>query len=347
MKKTKIAAVLLSGIMAASILAGCGDVDKNAVAAVFDQKEIHLGLPNFAARLQQAHDDDIYNYYFGGNVWDSDPSGTGVTVQEDVKNNVMENLFALYTLEAHMAEYDVTLSEEEQTKISDVASEFIEANSKEALNELGAEQTIIEEYLRLMTIQAKMYQAIIADVDTKISDTEANTSAYSYVRVSKTSYTDAQGNTAEYTKEEQETLAKTIADFAAEVKEKRLEDVAEAYSYTVSTGTFTADDEILDPKVLAALQELQEGDVSEVIDTENAYYVVRLDAKTDLAATEATKKSIISERERTLYEEVLAGWQEAHTWEVKNDVWKDVVFDRQFTTVEPTVDTEEIETTEQ
>lgn len=344
MKRTRLAALLLSGIMAASVLAGCGSVNKNAVVATFDETEIALGVPNFAARLQQAYSDDMYSYYFGGSAWDSDFSGTGVTMQEDVKNSVMDSMFELYTLNAHTQEYGVALSEEDQTKIAETAAAFIEANSREALKELGADQEIVEEYLRLVTIQAKMHEAIIANVDTNVSDEEANTSAYSYVRVSKTTYTDADGNSAQYTEEELEMLAETVGTFATEAKAGTLEEAAETYGYTVSTGTFTADDEMLDTAVLTALQGSEEGAVSDVIDTENAYYVVRLDAKTDATATETTRESIIRDREDALYEEVLSGWQEEHTWEVKESVWKDVTFDRLFTTVEPTDD---VDTTEQ
>lgn len=346
MKKTRFAALLLSGVMAASVLAGCGGVDKDAVVAVFDEQEVKLGVPNFAARLQQAYQDDLYAYYFGGSVWDSDFSGSGVTVAEDVKSSVMDSMFELYTLQAHMAEYGVELSEEEKTAVTETAAAFIEANSSEALKELGADQSVVEEYLTLLTIQAKMQQAIKAETDTNVSDAEANASAYSYVMVSKTSYTDADGNTAEYTDEELETLAKTVKDFDTVAKAGELEEAADKYLYTVSTGTFTADDEYLDEAVLTALQGLDEDEVSDVIDTENAYYVVRLDAKTDEAATEANRQSIISARQDAFYEEVLAGWQENHTWEVKEDVWETVKFDRLFTTTEP-VSTEEAETTEQ
>lgn len=354
MRKIKVAALLLSGVIAASVLAGCGSIDKNKTAAVFDGQEIGLGLPNFAARLQQAQDDDLYAYYFGGsgNVWESDLTGTGVTAEEEVKNAVMDNLFAMYTLEAHMEEYGVELSGEEQEKIDAAAASFLASNSKEALAELGADKEIVQEYLRLLTIQQKMRQAIIADVDTNVSDEEANTSSYSYVRVSKTTYTDAEGKSVEYTDEEVKELAKTVESFAVEAKESSLEDAAAAHSYTVSTGTFTADDEVLDEAVLTALKSLEEGALSGVIDTENAYYVVRLDAKTDQAATEATRAGIISERETKLFEDTLSGWQESHTWEVKKSVWKKVKFDRGFTTIEPASEetepmTEQAEATEQ
>lgn len=346
MKKTKFAALLLSGAMAVSVLAGCGGVDKAAVTATFDEQEIVLGVPNFAVRLQQASLDDMYTYYFGQSVWDSDYSGSGETMAEDMKNSVMEAMFELYTLQAHMSDYGVTVSAEEKAAITETAEEFLAANSKEALEELGADQSIVEEYLTLMTIQAKMRQAIMAQADTHVSDEEANTGTYSYVTISKTSYTDENGNSAEYAEEELNLLGKTVGAFLTEAQTGTFEAAAEKYEYTVSTGTFTADDAYLDEDILAALQDLDEGEVSDVIDTENAYYVVRLDAKTDAAATEATKEAMIEERKAEHYEEVLAALEEAHTWEVKEGVWKTVSFDRLFTTAEP-ADTEEIETTEQ
>lgn len=346
MKKTKFAALLLSGAMAVSVLTGCGGVDKAAVAATFDEQEIALGVPNFAARLQQASLDDMYAYYFGASVWGSDYSGSGKTMAEDMKNSVMESMFELYTLQAHMTDYSVEVSEEEKTAITNTTEEFLAANSEEALEELGADRSIVEEYLTLMTIQAKMKQAIMAQADTNVSDEEANTGSYSYVTVSKTSYTDEEGNSAEYAEDELNLLGKTVGAFATEAKAGTLDAAAEKYDYTVSTGTFTADDAYLDEAVLSALQGLDEGAVSDVIDTENAYYVVRLDAKTDLAATETTRASIIEERKAAHYEEVLADLQETHAWEVKEGVWKKVSFDRLFTTTEA-VSTEEAETTEQ
>lgn len=345
MKKTRLAALLLCSVMATSVFAGCGSVDKETTVARFDETEIALAVPNFAARLQQAYDDDMYTYYFGGNVWDSDFSGSGVTMEDEVKNGVMDSMFAMYTLEAHMGDYGVTLSEEEYTKIGDAAVAFVNANSKEALEQLGADVATVEEYLRLVTIQAKMREAIVADADMNVSDEEANTSAYSYVTVSKSTYTDAAGNSVEYTEEELAGLADTVDAFVAVAQAESLETAADGHGYTVSTGTFTANDAMLDAAVLEALQGLEEGEVSDAIDTENAYYVVRLDAKTDEAATEMTRDSIISERQAALYEEVLTAWQETHTWEVEESVWDKVTFDKAFTTIEPV--TETVDSTEE
>lgn len=347
MKIRRIAALLLSGVMMASVLTGCGGVDKEAVVATFDETEIKLGVANFAARLQQANSDDFYVAYFGEKVWSTDMYGDGSTMESNMKDSVSKNLFDMYTLQAHAAEYDVAVTEEEKGAITQAAADFIAANDEKALEALGAEQSILEEYLTLATIQSKMYDAIVAEADIDVTDEEANTSAYSYVLVSKNTYTDEEGNTAEYTEEELEALAKTVTEFADKAQSETLEAAAEEYGYTVNEGTFTADDTAVNETVLTELKGLAEGEVSGVVDAESAYYVVRLDAITDAEATAETRESMIEERKETHYSDVLAAWQETHTWKVDEDVWETVKFDNLFTTILESTETEETVTTEQ
>lgn len=343
MKVKKIASLILSGVLAASVLTGCG-VDSNAVLATLDGEDITLGVPYFATRLQQAQYDDFYVAYAGESVWQTDMYGYGMTMEDTTKAEMITSIRDLYVLENHMADYGVSLSEEEMAAIQAAAAEFISDNSEEALEALGATEEIVAEYLELVTIQNKMYFAIVADADTEVSDEEANTSAYSYVRVSKTTRTTEEGESVAYTDEEKELLAKDMKAFAADVAEATLEEAAENHEYTVETGTFAADTTTLEEAVLTALQGLKEGQVSDLVETDNYYYVLRLDAATDAEATEAHRQSIIATRQSELYTEVLNGWTDAAEWDVDEKVWAKVKFDNLFTMSE---ETEAVADTEQ
>ena len=347
MRVNRLTACLLGGVMAASVLIGCGGVNKSATVATFDETVVPLGVANFMARYQQATYDDFYAAMWGEDVWAYDLYGSGTTMQDDVKSGVLESLFAMYTLKAHSAEYSVALTAEDEAAIAAAAESFLSDNSREALKALGADQETVEEYLTLCTIQRRMYDAIIGQVDTEVSDAEANTGTYSYVLVSKLNYTDESGNTAEYTEEGLAELGTTVEAFATEAQKGTLEEAAEAYGYTVRTGTFTADNEMLDEAVLSALQSLKDGEVSDVVDTGSYYYVLRLDAEIDAEATENTRQNIISERQSNFYSETLTGWQEGHTWTVDEEVWAAVTFDNLFTTVPPVTGTESFDSTEQ
>ena len=119
---------------------------------------------------------------------------------------------------------------------------------------------------------------------------------------------------------------------------------AEDAGYTVSTGTFTQEDDSVDDNLLAALKNLKEGEVTDLIDGDSSYFVARLDKEVDEDATEETRQSIIEQRKDDLYDETLDGWKEGIEWAVKEKVWDDVNFDNLFTTIK---DTETESTTEQ
>lgn len=340
MKKMRISALLLCGALAVSMLAGCGkSIDKTAVLATAGEKEVTLGLANFAARFQQALYDDFYVAYMGQDVWKSDMYGNGQTMEDSMKANVLESLHAMYALEANMADYGVEITDADKAAIAETAEKFMSSNSKEAIEALGASNEIVEEYLTLLTVQAKMHTEIIKDVDTVVSDDEAKTSTYSYVYISKTTYTDEEGNTVNYTDAQLELLAKKVEELESNAKEDTLENAAEALEYKVTAGTYNADS-TLNEDVKAALEEMKDGEIK-VVDLENAYYVLRMDAVMDKDATEENRKAIISQRETDLYIEVVEKYQEAVSWTVDEKLWKKVSFDNLFTTYLPSTETVE------
>ena len=296
--KKRMMALLLSGVLVVSALAGCGtQMDKSAVVATDGETQIPLGVANFAVRLTQAQYDDFYTAYFGQDVWRSDIYGTGVTTGEDLKESILQELYAMYALKNHADEYGVSVSTEDAAAISAAAESFISANSAEALKALGAEKGIVETYLELVTIQDRMYKEIIKGADTNVSDAEAKTSAYSQVYVSKTSYTAEDGTTMTYTEEEKEALAQNVKAFTQAAKEKGIKDAAEAYGYSVTEGTYNEDSSVLEVVKTALTALTEDGAVSDLLETDNGYYVVQMDAVMDAEATGPTVR-ILSLRDR-------------------------------------------------
>ena len=345
--KKRLMALLLCGVLAVSMFAGCGSqMDKSAVVATDGTTDITLGLANFATRFTQAQYDDFYVAYFGASVWDTDMYGYGTTMEDDLKASVMESLYAMYGMKNHMADYGVEITSEDVAAISAAAESFISSNSAEAIEALGADREVVETYLELLTIQSRMYDEIIKGADTNVSDEEAKTSAYSQVYVSKTSYQNEEGNSVTYTDEERVALADTFAAFAADAKANGLKAAADTYGYTVTTGTYNANSSVV-AEVAEALKAMTaDGQVSGVIELENAYYVVQMDAMVDAEATEENRQSIISERQTELYTEVVEGYIAEAEWKVKNNVWEKVSFDNLFTLSLEETSTEEVENTE-
>ena len=335
MKTKKWTALLLTGMLGVSMLTGCG-INKNAVVASMQGQEVTLGLASFMCKYQQAQSDDMYRSWFGDEVWNGDLFGSGSTMAESMREEVMQELHNMYTLYAHQSDYKVELTEDENKAITDAAKKFMDANEEATIREMGATQEIVEEFLRLYTVKQSMYEQIIKEADTNISDEEANMRAYSMVEVALDQETDEEGNQKVYSPEESAEIKKRAQEFATRVKNgAKLEDTAKEYGYECTENTYAKDDDVLAKEVKEALDALKEGEVSALVTTDTSAYVLRLDSETDKEATEEHKANILTERQVECFNKKLEEWQKDDGWKVKENQLKKIEFDSRLTQENP------------
>lgn len=339
---SRIAAGVLAAVLTAGTLTGCGKLDGTKTVATVDGETVTLGLASYMMRDQQAQTESYYQMLaqsYGidasGALWDEE-GDDGKTYGESAKDDVMDNIKSLYAMKAHAADYDVTISEEEQAEIQEAAKAFMEENDAATLEELAVSESDIVTYLELMTYRKKMHDPMVADVDREVSDEEANQTRITMAKIStQGTEKDDDGNTIDLTDEEkaekkalaEQLLEKILAsdDLAAGADISALaEEVSE--DITVTNPAFTtagSEDQVLDQAVTDAAVKLEEGQVaSTVIEGEDAYYVIRLDKMLDEDATENKKASIISEREQEAYNNLLDEWEEAADMKIEESVWK-------------------------
>ena len=349
MKLKKLAALVLAGVLGLSALTGCG-VNTNEAAATLGEETVTYGVANFLVKYQKASVDDMYamyaTYYGVPSLWDTDMSGSGVTMEEEFKTSAMDLLHEMYVLKAHMADYNVEITDEEKAKMKEAVSAFLAANTDEAIAEFGATEEIVTEVLTLYTIQAKMYDAIIADTDRNVSDEEANMRGYSMISVSLEGKYDKDNKWVEYTEDEIKALKENVMQMEMDLNTKTLEEVAESYGYEVTKAAYEKEDTAVEKDVLTALDALKEGEVSKAVETETAIYFLRIDTDTDEKATEENRQSIIEEREFALYEKVVKAWMENDGWKVNDAVVNKIEFHNIFTQVQESTESEKNEGTE-
>ncbi len=420
MKRTsaKVICGVLTAAMAATGLTACGDstvVDGTQTALVINDEEINLGKANFMLRYQQATMASYYEtmgsmlgqeYSLSFDALSDESDEDSPTVGENLKEDALTSIEQAFLMRQHASEYDVALTDEEVQGAKDAAAAFVEDNDAETLTKLGVTQEDIEDVMQVYAIQSKMYDPMIADVDTEVSDEEAQQSSISYVQVStEGTQTDENGETVELTDEEKaekKEIAQTFldrlnasedpatADFSdlrteindelnaqrraeeaaadtaedgTDAAEDSTDDAAQSDSaadtgttedasstedttdtdeiyLTASETTFGADDEDLDEALKEAAQTLSDGQVyAEVIEGENAYYVVRMNSVLDREATDSQKETIVQERQAEAYSNQLDTWVEESDISVKRAWNKLEVTDYDLYTM--TVDTSE------
>lgn len=322
-KRTAVTA--LTGIMAAGMLTGCGDkaVDGTQTVATVDGTEVPMGILSLMARENQAQTEAMYASFMGGStgsfsIWEQDAE-KGKTYGEQAVEQTLKDLELMYIMKEKAADYNIEVTEDDQTAIAEAASQFMSANTEDTLKDLAVTEDQVKTYLELETYKQRIHDPLVADVDTNVSDEEAQQSSFTYVSISTADLSDDEIKTKK--EDAQKILDAMTKDPTADMSE-----TAQSVdkSYSALTGSFDANVQDSDDKededasassypdeVLDVLRTLNDGEVGpDVIETDSAYYVVRLDKKNDETATKNKKESIINTRKDKLYTETTDKWLE-------------------------------------
>ena len=318
----KVVALTAAAALAMTSLVGCGaeSIDNNEVAAVVNDSEITAGVANFYFRYQQSAIEELYSSMLGADMWSLRLSEeTDETYEESTKTSMMEDLAEMYILEDHMADYNLTLSDDALAAIDKAATAFVEANADDIRAKISGEKEIVAEVLRLLAISDDMFNAMVADINREVSDEEAAQKKLQYISFSKTE--SHEGHEHELEEDDVAKAKKDAEDFLAEAKSagslEAYAAVKELKSYAL---TFDSETTSLDEKVIKAADALTLNEFSDVIETDSAFMVVQLTSEFDKDATETEKENIIIERENEKYSEVLEGFMETAEVTVNEEV---------------------------
>ena len=344
----KAGALILAAGLGLASLTGCGANDAAAVldgtktVVTINDEEVKMGVLSLLTRYQQAQIYQIYSTYFGTtNIFDmSMDESTGETYGEKMRGDVLTDIEKMILLRQHASDYEgIELTDEEKEAIAAAAQAYIDENAEEIRTKIGATYDDAVELLSLFKIQEKMMAAIGDAVDQEVSDEEAQQTSISYVAIRKAE--EDESSDASAAESADESAAESADESAAEepsVEQQNAEKKADAEAilaalkdnadadldeiakeenedYSASTGQFTTNDTSdtsLDEAIVKAAAGLSDGDiVDEVIESDDYYYVVRVNKVFDESLTETKKGEILKQRKQDSYDTLLSDWQDA------------------------------------
>lgn len=324
--KKRLAAVLLACVMAAGTMMGCGQqsIEDSDVVATVGKTEIKGNVANFYARYQQAMYESYYGSMLGENMWTTEVE-KGTTYEESAKETIMQSLEELYLLNEHAGDYDISLSDEENQAIESAADEFVKANNADVREVISGDKDTVEQVMKLFAIQQKVKTEMLKDVDRNVSDEEAAQKKMQYVAFTYSDSDDASStsDTKDEAKKKADAFLSAVnsgTDFskAAEDQEKSAVDLA------FDSSTTSPNEELV-----KAADQLEAGQVTDIIEADAGYYVAKVTSTFDRTETDNKKQEIISERENDRYKEIVEEWKKETKIKENKDVWKKIDFNNQ------------------
>ena len=207
--------------------------------------------------------------------------------------------------------------------IRERAANFMKTNTEEVLREAGADAETVERYLTRNELASRTAQAIQDAFEPGLTEEDARVGRLTYALFSVTGTYDAEGNHTAFTEEEIAQIQKDAEAFAARARE--LGDITAAggeLNHTVIDVYFGDDTNGgAHPQVAEAARALKPGGVSDVIRTEDGWYVVQHVTDYDEKATQENLEALTEDARQQHLLELEDAWEKETPLTLEESVW--------------------------
>lgn len=302
LKKYKITVILLA--ISLMLLVGCGS-KRYVLTTGFERTElmringVSTYLPEMMLYLTTVQNQ--YEEIYGEDIWNQ-PYGD-VSLEDRVKDMVLAKLAQIKVMNLMASEYGLELTDDEKEKINKAADDFYEGLNDAEKESLKLTRDDVYNAYFEYAMADRVYNYVIKDVNPEISDDEARTITIQQIMIKKYSL-DANGNKVPYSvralSEAYDTarVAKELAFTETESFEALQARYDESGLKTYSFGRGEIEEAIEE-----AAFSLSKDEVSDIIDTEDGYYIIKCVSDFDLNETQANKLVILKERKAKAFNE--------------------------------------------
>ena len=255
----------------------------------------------------------LHNQYegaFGDGIWAVQVEG--MPLGDTIKQTVLARLAKIKIMNLMAVQYQLQLTKEEQEAVKKAASEFYGNLSKDEIAAMdGVKKATIEEMYEEYAIAEKLYEYLVKDVNPEISDDEARIITVHQIRMKN------EAQLADIKKqiddgEDFDTLAYS-------------DNEAEEVSLSFAKGE-------MPQEIEDACFALGEGEVSEILQTEDGYVLYQCVNTYDRDQTEAHKVQILRQRRKETFQKLYDAFAEGKDIYLNEELWAQVAMPEQKTT---------------
>lgn len=339
-KIIKKTALVLSIIMLISVIAGCGSkkaeqdetISENNTKIVFTtgftKNEIfRIGKSSCSLSEVMLYLTNIQNQYeaiYGSEIWTKNMGGSK-TLEDKVKDTVIARIAQIKTMNLLAEKYDIALTEGEEKKVNQAADTYFSSLNQAEKAALSVDKESIRKLYLEYALANKIYYTIIEDVNPEISDDEARTITVKLIFL-KTYSMDGKKNKIEFTEKNKEfvlqkaqeilQMAQGGEDFDTLIS-KYSEDENAAYSFGKGE---------MDQNFEDAAFNLSTDEISNVVETQNGYYIIKCISTFDRKETDINKVKIAEQRKKEAFNQVYDDFVKSQVRNLNTELWDEVTF---------------------
>lgn len=321
----------LAAALCAGPAAGCGRNGDGGTKLVlttgFDRDEIFrietvsCRRPEIMVYLTNAQNQ--YEGVFGPQIWEADVDG--VTLEQNVKDTALARIAQIKTMNLLAGQNGVELSDQESGQAQAAAEDYYGSLNDTEREKLGVTQELIFSMYSEYALANKVYNDIIKDINPEISDDEARTITVQYILI-KTCAQDGTGARIDYTQSAKADALKRAKEVLALAQDGTdFEELIGKYSED-SRGTCSFGKGDMDPAFEEAAFNLETGQISNVVETQYGYHIIRCLNTFNREETDANKIKIVEQRKKEVFGQEYDNFVGSLTRNLNESLWDEITF---------------------
>ena len=308
-KKTKFckaAALLGAAVMMISALAGCGKNTKVVLTAGLKKNEVFrissasCVLPEVMVYLTNMQNQ--YESVYGSQIWNA--SDGQLSLEQEEREQVLTQLARIKVMNLLAQKKEVTLDDKEKECAAAAGREYFTSLNSAEVTALNVTQDLITKMYEEYALAEKVYQTIVENVNPEVSDDEARTITVDMIRVSDSAKASQVLGKAKEEGVDFETLAQ-----------------AESEDQTVmqSFGKGEVSEELE-----KAAFNLGKDEISDVVESDGSYYILKCISTFDEAQTKANKEKIVKQRQSEAFDTEYTAFEQTLVRQLNEELWNSV-----------------------
>lgn len=317
------------GLMAV-FLTGCGEKHTKIVLhtgfakdEVFRVEQMNCTLPEVMVYLTTTQ--NRYEKVYGEQIWET--SLDGMTLEENMKDMVLAQLSQIKAMNLLAEQEKLALSKEEEEKVSQAAKEFYENLTKEEVEVLDVDKECIKRLYQEYALANKVYYYLIKDINPEVSDDEARTITVEHILI-KTYFLDENNQKVEYSgQQKREAFAKAQKVLQKAESGVSFDSLIAAYNEDSQSQYSFRKGEMSQGFETAAFN-LGKGEISEIVETEYGYHIIKCITTFNQEETDANKIKIVEKKQEEVFEQRYREFTKDITKAVNEKLWEKITLIR-------------------
>ena len=330
MKKLKRKAALFCVVIWVLVFTcGCGKLTEDTkiiLTTGFEEDEI-FRIENMSCHLPEAmiYLTNIQNQYesvYGEEIWEKDFGG--ISLEESVKETVLAQIAQVKTMNLLAEQHGVALDERELNLAQKAAQEYMNSLTETESQAMGTTEEIVYQLYCEYALAHKVYEFIIKDINPEISDDEARIITVQHILI-KTYALDGTGKKIEYSessKADAREEAEAILELARQ-EDSDFEELVLKYSEG-ETGNLSFGKGEIQADFEEVVFNLETGEISDVVETEYGYHIIKCINTFNREETDANKIKIVEKKREEVFGQEYDAFVETLTRNLNEELWETV-----------------------